>query len=87
MVLLLLVIPFQEVRIMRVTVKGQVTIPRQIRDKMGITKNQDVDFIEDKNGRIFLIVNNDRADKLIKLRGCATVKITTDEILSMTRKG
>jgi AbrB family looped-hinge helix DNA binding protein len=72
---------------MRVTVKGQVTIPRQIRDKMGITKNKEVDFIEDNKGRILLVVNNDRTDKLIKLRGCATVKITTDEILSMTREG
>jgi AbrB family looped-hinge helix DNA binding protein len=73
---------------MRVTVKGQVTIPQQIREKMGITKNKEVDFIEDNKGRIFLVVNNDSTDnKLKRLRGCATVKITTDEILAMTREG
>ena len=71
---------------MRVTVKGQVTIPQHIREKLGITKNKEVDFVEDK-GKIVLVVNNDSTYKKFKrLRGCATVKMTTNEILSMTRE-
>jgi AbrB family looped-hinge helix DNA binding protein len=38
---------------MRVTTKGQVTIPQHIRKKLGITPATEVDFVEDK-GRIIL---------------------------------
>ncbi|MCF8080817.1 MAG: AbrB/MazE/SpoVT family DNA-binding domain-containing protein [Desulfobacterales bacterium] len=36
---------------MRVTTKGQVTIPQHIREKFGITPDSEVDFVEEK-GRI-----------------------------------
>ena len=38
---------------MKVTVKGQVTIPRHIRDKLGITPNTDVNFQEEGRRGIF----------------------------------
>ena len=72
---------------MRVTVKGQVTIPQHIREKMGITPTTEIDFIEDKD-RV-LIVKRKRSKnapgKFSKLRGMATVKMTTDEIMALTR--
>jgi AbrB family looped-hinge helix DNA binding protein len=37
---------------MRVTTKGQVTIPQDIREKLGITPATEVDFIE-KNDRVY----------------------------------
>ena len=71
---------------MRVTTKGQVTIPQNIRDKLGITPATEVDFIEDK-GRIFLVKRKEEkaTRKFAKLRGLATVKMTTDEIMALTR--
>lgn len=33
---------------MRVTSKGQVTIPQHIREKMGITPSSEVDFVVDE---------------------------------------
>jgi len=39
---------------MRVTTKGQVTIPQHIREKFGITPDSEVDFVEEK-GRIYLV--------------------------------
>ena len=72
---------------MRVTVKGQVTIPRSIREKLGITPASEVDFIEEK-GRIFMIKREDtegHAGRFRQLRGSATVKMTTDEIMALTR--
>jgi AbrB family looped-hinge helix DNA binding protein len=39
---------------MRVTIKGQVTIPQEIREKLGITPAVEVDFIEEKD-RIYLV--------------------------------
>ena len=38
---------------MRVTIKGQVTIPEHIREKLGIRPQSEVDFIEER-GRVYL---------------------------------
>lgn len=39
---------------MKVTTKGQVTIPQTIREKLGIMPATEVDFIEEK-GRVYLV--------------------------------
>ena len=72
---------------MRVTTKGQVTIPQHIREKFGITPATEVDFVEEE-GRIFLVKRKGEKAamrKFEKLRGIATVKMTTDEIMALTR--
>ena len=72
---------------MRVTTKGQVTIPQHIRQKLGITPATEVDFIEE-GGRIFLVKRKEgkaAVRKFAKLRGSASVKMTTDEIMALTR--
>jgi len=74
---------------MRVTTKGQVTIPQEIREKLNITPAVEIDFIEEK-GRIYLVKRKDQAKstrKFSQLRGIATVKMTTDEIMTLTRGG
>ena len=74
---------------MRVTTKGQVTIPQEIREKMGITPAVEIDFVEEKN-RIYLVRREGRTKatrKFRKLRGIANVKMTTDEIMALTRGG
>jgi AbrB family looped-hinge helix DNA binding protein len=72
---------------MRVTTKGQVTIPLQIREKLGITPSTEIDFVEEK-GRVYLVKKkggNGATKRFRKLRGIATVKMTTDEIMALTR--
>ena len=72
---------------MRVTVKGQVTIPEHIREKLGIRPQSEVDFIEER-GRVYLVkkVNKTpRESRFRRCRGIATVKMTTDEIMALTR--
>ncbi len=72
---------------MRVTTKGQVTIPRGVREALGITPETEVDFIEDE-GR-FYIVKTDQPQtqgKFKRLRGIATAKMSTDEIMNLTRE-
>ena len=72
---------------MRVTTKGQVTIPQHIREKLGITPAAEIDYIEEK-GRVYLVKirgENITSRKFRKLRGIATVKMTTDEIMALTR--
>jgi AbrB family looped-hinge helix DNA binding protein len=74
---------------MRVTSKGQVTIPVDIREKAGILPNMDVEF-EFINGRVFLKKAKNqpkRGRELIKqMQGKGTVKMTTDEIMALTRE-
>ncbi|MEA3487211.1 MAG: AbrB/MazE/SpoVT family DNA-binding domain-containing protein [Thermodesulfobacteriota bacterium] len=72
---------------MRVTTKGQVTIPQHIREKLGITPAVEVEFIEEKD-RIYLIKGRERniqTRKFKSLRGIANVTMTTDEIMALTR--
>jgi antitoxin PrlF len=37
-----------------VTSKGQITIPKEIRDQMGLKPGDRVDFVKDRTGRISL---------------------------------
>lgn len=73
---------------MRVTTKGQVTIPQNIREKMGITPASEVEFIEE-NGRVYLLKKEPvkgAETKFKSLRGIiAPAKMTTDEIMALTR--
>ncbi len=72
---------------MRVTTKGQVTIPRNIRERLGIMPETEIDFQED-NGRFYIVKTTEPkvTHKFRKLRGIATAKMTTDQILNLTRE-
>jgi AbrB family looped-hinge helix DNA binding protein len=72
---------------MKVTIKGQVTIPQHIREKLGIQPSSEVDFIEDGK-RVYLVKNNENSkesNRFSQLRGVATVRMTTDEVMKLTR--
>ncbi|MCK5841547.1 MAG: AbrB/MazE/SpoVT family DNA-binding domain-containing protein [Candidatus Sabulitectum sp.] len=71
---------------MHVTAKGQVTIPKNIREELGIKPETDIDFRED-NGKFYIVrISKPKiTGKFNKLRGIATAKMTTDEIMSLTR--
>jgi AbrB family looped-hinge helix DNA binding protein len=71
---------------MRVTTKGQVTIPQNIREKLGIFPATEIDFIEEQ-GRVYLVKakGKTKTQRFKKLRGVATVKMTTDQIMALTR--
>ena len=73
---------------MRITAKGQVTIPKEIRQKAGLLPHTNVEFI--LSGREVVLRKRPekgrRGERLIKaLRGRGTVKMTTDEIMALTR--
>jgi AbrB family looped-hinge helix DNA binding protein len=72
---------------MRVTTKGQVTIPRNIREVLGITPETNIEFIED-NGKFYIVkVDGPKiTGKYKKFRGIATANMSTDEIMSLTRE-
>jgi AbrB family looped-hinge helix DNA binding protein len=72
---------------MRITTKGQVTIPQHIREKLGMTPATEVEFVEEK-GKVYIIKRpgQNRSSHFKKLRGAATVRMTTDEIMALTRE-
>ena len=75
---------------MRVTRKGQVTIPLAIRQKVGILPDTEVEFTVRGDVVILKKVSGGarRGARLIRaMRGRATSSMTTDEIMALTRKG
>ena len=73
---------------MRVTSKGQVTIPQQVREALGIRPNSEVEFVKIKDGDYRLVKvegARPRESRFAALRGTATVKMTTAEIMALTR--
>jgi AbrB family looped-hinge helix DNA binding protein len=70
-----------------VTSKGQVTIPKPIRDLLGIQPGNAIDFEVGADGRVSL-VNRSGARPISRfeaLRGCAGPGLSTDEIMALTR--
>ncbi len=72
---------------MRVTSKGQVTIPLKIREKLNIKPASEIDFVVGEDGRVYLVKkkNDTGSNRFSKLRGIVTVKMTTEEIMVLTR--
>ena len=70
---------------MRVTQKGQVTIPVEVRRALGIHAGSNVQFELEENGaRLF--VDRERAPgEIARLRGAGSGALSTDEILALTR--
>ena len=73
---------------MKITSKGQVTIPQELRERMGFLPGTEIEFVAE--GNALRVVKKDgtsgRGRRLVKkLRGKATVSMTTDQILALTR--
>jgi len=76
---------------MRITAKGQVTIPQDIREQAGLMPGTDVAF-EIEAGVVRLVkatqmgARRTRGQKLVEgLRGRGDFKMTTDEIVALMR--
>lgn len=72
---------------MKVTTKGQVTIPREIRQRLGIVPHSEVDFeVVGNTVRLRKARGGGRGKRLItRLRGRGDVRMSTEEILALTR--
>jgi AbrB family looped-hinge helix DNA binding protein len=81
---------------MRVTSKGQVTIPKEIRDHLEIQPGSEVDFMRKGDGSVELVGLPSSPSKKAHLRrmletwaasvkGTGEVKLSSDEIMGMTR--
>jgi AbrB family looped-hinge helix DNA binding protein len=75
---------------MRITSKGQVTIPIEIRERLGLLPNCEVEFEVEGNAVRIRKARGRRArgrgrSIVERLRGRATAGMSTDEIMALTR--
>ena len=73
---------------MRITTKGQVTIPQRFRLKFGLLPHTNVSFEETDGGVTIRPVLSKRAlveDRLCKARGVAARGVRTDDVIRLTR--
>ena len=76
---------------MRITSKGQVTIPQDIRERLGLLPNTEIEFVvRGDSVRIVKAQASRREDRgqlaVRKLRGSArSAALTTDQIMALTR--
>jgi AbrB family looped-hinge helix DNA binding protein len=73
------------------TSKGQVTVPKPLRDYLGLKPGAPVIFARLPGGEVVVRAGKPglkpRRSAFAKLRGRATVRMTTEEILALTRGG
>jgi antitoxin PrlF len=71
------------------TSKGQVTVPKAVRDHLGLKAGSAVTFERLPSGEVVLRPARPRAkaplSAFARLRGRATVRMKTEEIMALTR--
>ena len=74
----------------RMTIKGQVTIPKLVRDALQLVPGDAVDFTVGDAGQVIVQKVGARAasrrDRFKAARGKAQVKWRTDELMSLLRR-
>ncbi|HAV14045.1 MAG TPA: AbrB family transcriptional regulator [Opitutae bacterium] len=74
---------------MRVTQKGQVTIPHDLRKRYGFTRDRELIFDATEEGVLLRAAPERETDQLsqalVKMRGVADHNFSTDQIMQMTR--
>lgn len=71
------------------TSKGQVTIPKQVRDALDLTPGSEVEFAVNREGEVVLHKAGKRrahrGDRFEAARGKAQVKWRSDELMALLR--
>jgi len=73
----------------RITSKGQVTIPKPVRDLLGLKPGSTVAFAVAEDGRVTLAksgaTRTPRPSRFARQRGTATAGLSTEQIMALTR--
>jgi AbrB family looped-hinge helix DNA binding protein len=71
------------------TIKGQVTIPKQIRDSLGLKPGTQVDFAVNQDGEVVLHKAKSaparKSNRFEAVRGKADVKWRTQDLMALLR--
>ena len=72
-----------------VTRKGQVTIPKPVRDRLNLKPGSAVEFELAADGRVVLVKAGRKSaaprSRFERIRGTATAGMTTDQIMALMR--
>ena len=75
---------------MRITAKGQVTIPQDIRKRAGLLPYTEVEFIYDGEAVKIVRANRKKTSRGARLvahmRGRGSVSLSTERIMALTRR-
>jgi AbrB family looped-hinge helix DNA binding protein len=71
------------------SIKGQVTIPKQIRDALGLKPGMPVDFAVNQDGEVVIhkadVSSKRKPDRFEAVRGRADVKWQTQDLMNLLR--
>jgi len=67
----------------RVAERGQVTIPKRLRDRLGVKPGTVLEFSEER-GRL-IAVKSGGTDPVTEIQGCLGKKISTDAVMAQLR--
>lgn len=70
---------------MQVTSKGQVAIPKEIRNRYRIDEHSDIDFVCEED-KIILVPKQGNDRRLEQVIGSADTGMSTEEIMNLTRE-
>ncbi|MCU7836962.1 MAG: AbrB/MazE/SpoVT family DNA-binding domain-containing protein [gamma proteobacterium symbiont of Taylorina sp.] len=72
---------------MKVTIKGQVTIPQEVREDLGIRPSEtEVDFVCDEKGNWYLKkIKTKENSRFRRAHKCVKPMMSTDELMALTR--
>lgn len=71
-----------------ITVKGQVTIPKAMREHMKVAQGHEIEFIAQPNGQVLMFSAKPKGNSenpFLKWVGTGVSGMTTEEILNETR--
>ena len=70
---------------MRISERGQVTIPLALREKYGLLANTEVEFVSDDEGLRLVASPTSRVAEIERLYGRKKFDKSTDELLALLR--
>lgn len=71
---------------MRITERGQVTIPKHLREQLGLTPETEVNFVL-RDGRLEIVRRSgQRRSRVEALYGRKPLKKSTDELMKLLRE-
>jgi AbrB family looped-hinge helix DNA binding protein len=68
----------------RVAERGQVTIPKRLRDRLGVKPGTVLEFSEE-HGRL-IAIKSANVDSVSEVYGCLGTKIDTDAVMARLRR-
>lgn len=73
-----------------VTTKGQVTIPKRVRDALCLAPGDGVNFDVNRDGQVIIVradnCHVEKPDRFESVRGKATIKWRTDDLMALLRE-